>query len=83
MYQIFADSMVCTHRKGQFTLWANNATSSLDNAMPKSIQRREANGQHADFGMARRYVRMGLCLMRTEQIYLPPRMREADTDRTL
>jgi transposase len=43
-------------------------------------KRREANGQHADFGMGRRFVRMGLCLMRTEQIYLPLRLREADTD---
>jgi transposase len=43
-------------------------------------KRRDANDQHADFGMARRYVRMGLCLMRTEQIYLPPRLRKADTD---
>jgi transposase len=43
-------------------------------------KRRDANGQHADFGIARRYVRMGLCLMRTEQIYLPPRLRKADTD---
>ena len=42
--------------------------------------RREANGQHADFGMGRRFVRMALCLMRTEQIYLPPRLRKADTD---
>ena len=43
-------------------------------------KRREANGQHADFGMGRRFVRMALCLMRTEQIYLPSRLREADTD---
>lgn len=42
-------------------------------------KRREAAGQHADFGMARRFVRMSLCLMRTSQIYLPPHLREADT----
>ena len=43
-------------------------------------KRREANGQHADFGMGRRFVRMALCLVRTEQIYLPPHLRKADTD---
>ena len=46
----------------------------------EDYKRRDANGQNADFGMARRYVRMGLCLMRTEQIYIPPRLRKADTD---
>jgi len=46
---------------------------------PKDLQddysRREAAGQHADFGMARRFVRMTMCLMRTSQIYLPPDLR--------
>ena len=46
---------------------------------PKDLQddysRREAAGQHADFGMARRFVRMAMCLMRTSQIYLPPDLR--------
>jgi transposase len=49
-------------------------------ALLADYKRREANSQHADFGMGRRFVRMALCLMRTEQIYLPPRLREADTD---
>jgi len=38
-------------------------------------KRRDAAGQHADFGMGRRYVRMAMCLMRTSQIYLPKRLR--------
>ncbi len=38
-------------------------------------KRRDANGQHADFGMGRRYLRMAMCLMRTSQIYLPKRLR--------
>ena len=38
-------------------------------------KRRDAIGQHADFGIARRYLRMGMCLMRTSQIYLPQRFR--------
>ena len=37
--------------------------------------RREAAGQHADFGMACRFIRMAMCIMRTSQIYLPPDMR--------
>ncbi len=40
-------------------------------------KRREANGQHADFGMARCYLRMAMCLMRTSQIYLPSQLRKA------
>jgi hypothetical protein len=34
-------------------------------------KRREAAGQHADFGMARRYLRMCMSLMRRSQVYLP------------
>jgi hypothetical protein len=41
-------------------------------------KRRDASGQHADFSMGRRYLRMAMCLMRTSQIYLPPRLRKAD-----
>ena len=39
-------------------------------------KRRDACGQHADFGMGRRYLRLAICLMRTSQVYLPPRFRE-------
>jgi hypothetical protein len=42
-------------------------------------KRRDASGQHADFGIGRRYMRMGMSLMRTSQVYLPPRLRRADT----
>jgi hypothetical protein len=46
---------------------------------PKDLKadygRREAAGQHADFGMGRRFVRISMCLMRTSQIYLPPDLR--------
>jgi transposase len=41
-------------------------------------KRRDASGQHADFSMGRRYLRMAMSLMRTSQIYLPPRLRKAD-----
>jgi hypothetical protein len=38
-------------------------------------KRRDAAGQHADFGIARRYLRMAMCLMRTSQVYLPRPLR--------
>jgi transposase len=39
-------------------------------------RRRDAQGQHADFGMGRRYLRMAMCLMRTYQTYLPKSLRD-------
>jgi len=38
-------------------------------------RRRGANKQHADFGMARRFLRMGMCLMRNNDGYVPPELR--------
>lgn len=38
-------------------------------------RRRGANGQHADFGMARRCLRMGMRLMRNQEAYIPPGLR--------
>jgi len=43
-------------------------------------KRRDAAGQHADFGMARRYLRMAMCLMRNSQIYLPAELRRKGPD---
>ena len=37
----------------------------------KDYKRRDASGQHADFGIGRRYLRMAMSLMRTSQIYIP------------
>jgi hypothetical protein len=42
-------------------------------------KRRCAQGQHADFGMSRRYLRMAMCLMRTSQTYLPKFLRYTGT----
>ena len=42
-------------------------------------KRREAGGQHADFGIGRRVIRMAMCLMKTSQVYMPPRLRNAKT----
>ena len=41
-------------------------------------KRRDASGQHADFGIGRRYLRMAINLMRTSQVYLPPNLRKDD-----
>jgi len=42
-------------------------------------RRRSANKQHADFGMARRYLRMGMRLMRNNESYVPPELRHGAT----
>lgn len=41
--------------------------------------RRDAAGQHANFGIARRYLRIGMHLMRTHSIYLPPQLRKTNS----
>jgi len=38
-------------------------------------RRRSAGGQHADFGMARRFLRIAMRLMRTGECYVPPELR--------
>ncbi len=40
--------------------------------------RRDAAGQHANYGIARRYLRLGMHLMRNSTIYLPPELRRKD-----
>ena len=44
-------------------------------------KRREASGQHADFGMGRRFIRMAISLMRTSQIYIPSYLRTQKIER--
>ena len=46
-------------------------------------RRRGANKQHADFGMARRFLRMGMCLMRRNDGYVPPELRHGATHEEL
>nr|CBX29317.1 hypothetical protein N47_J02980 [uncultured Desulfobacterium sp.] len=41
-------------------------------------KKRDANGQHADFGIGRRYIRTAMCLMRNSQIYIPKRLRSKE-----
>jgi len=45
-------------------------------------KRRDAQGQHADFGMSRRYLRMAICLMRNHQTYLPKSLRDKKSKMT-
>jgi len=47
-------------------------------AIRQDYARRKANGQHADFGLARRYLRAAIHMMRHGEIYLPPALRQAD-----
>ena len=42
-------------------------------------KRREANGQNANLGVARRYLRMAMHMMRFSHIYLPPELRMDST----
>ena len=42
-------------------------------------EHRKANGQHADFGIARRYLRMAMYLMRHSCVYLPEDLRTGST----
>lgn len=44
-------------------------------------KRRDAAGQHADFGIARRYLRMAMCLMQTSQVYMPRHLRSGKVKR--
>jgi RNase P subunit RPR2 len=54
----------------------NSQCQLLSPARPQSTARRNASGQHADFGIGRRYLRMAISLMRTSQVYLPPNLRK-------
>ncbi len=40
--------------------------------------RRDAAGQHANFGIARRYLRIGMHLMNNSAIYMPPDLRDSN-----
>ena len=42
-------------------------------------KRRDAAGQHANYGIARRYLRIGMHMMRHWHIYLPQDLRESST----
>ena len=43
--------------------------------LKSDYKRRDAQGQHADFGMSRRFLRMAISMMKTSQTYLPKSLR--------
>lgn len=67
----------CNHRLKNFVVQcANHVGQHGPCELKEDHARRVANGQHADFGMGRRYMRMAIHLMRTGEIYKPRAMRE-------
>jgi transposase len=47
--------------------------------LKSDYHRRDAAGQHAQYGIARRYLRIGMHLMRNSSVYLPAELRDAST----
>ena len=45
----------------------------------QDYKRREATGQHAGFGIGRRFLRMAMCLMCSSRVYLPQKLRNPKT----
>ncbi len=72
----------CNHVLKNFIVQCGNHMGQHGPAeLKEDHRRRGANGQHADFGMARRFLRIGMRLMREGTIYIPPELREhADAD---
>lgn len=68
----------CNHRlKNMVVQCANHLGQHGPDELKEDHARRTANGQHADFGMARRYLRMAVHLMRTGEVYKPKALRDA------
>jgi transposase len=67
----------CNHRlKNAVVQCANHVGQHGPAELKEDHARRAANGQHADFGMGRRYLRMAIHLMRDREIYLPEALRD-------
>ena len=70
----------CNHILKDYTVQCGN---HLGQHGPKELKedhrRRGACKQHADFGMARRFLRMGMHLMRNNDAYLPSELRQGAT----
>ncbi|MDH3771628.1 MAG: transposase, partial [Nitrospirota bacterium] len=68
----------CNHLlKNYIVQCGNHLGQHGPDELKQDHRRRGANGQHADFGMARRYLRMAMRLMRDGQAYLPTPLRES------
>ena len=67
----------CNHILKNFIVQCGNHMGQHGPAeLMEDHRRRGANGQHADFGMARRFLRIAMRLMLDEQAYLPSALRE-------
>jgi transposase len=70
----------CNHILKDFIVQCGNHLGQHGPAdLKEDHRRRSANKQHADFGMARRYLRMGMRLMRNNESYVPPGLRHGAT----
>jgi transposase len=67
----------CNHRlKNSVVQCANHVGQHGPAELKEDHARRAANGQHADFGIGRRYLRMAIRLMRNHEIYKPKALRD-------
>jgi len=67
----------CNHILKNFIVQCGNHMGQHGPAeLKEDHRRRGANGQHADFGMARRFLRISMRLMLDTQAYVPPAIRE-------
>ena len=67
----------CNHILKNFIVQCGNHMGQHGPAeLKEDHRRRGANGQHADFGMARRFLRIAMRLMLDTQAYVPPALRE-------
>lgn len=67
----------CNHVLKNFIVQCGNHMGQHGSAeLMEDHRRRGANGQHADFGMARRFLRISMRLMRDGQAYVPPDLRK-------
>ncbi len=70
----------CNHILKDFIVQCGNHLGQHGPAdLKEDHRRRGANKQHADFGMARRFLRMGMRLMRNNESYVPPELRHGAT----
>ena len=67
----------CNHVLKNFIVQCGNHVGQHGSAeLKEDHRRRGANGQHADFGMTRRVLRISMRLMLDTQAYVPPALRE-------
>lgn len=69
----------CNHRlKNVLVQLGNHLGQHGPIELKEDHRRRGAQGQHADFGMARRYLRMALHILRSGESYVPHALQKTD-----